>query len=385
MVLQRSRVTAVLISMITTMIMAFVFLIQSAAADTIYTVRPGDTLAAIARRYGTTIQALAAANHIVNPNLIYVNQVLVIPSGSSPPPAVTPVPAPPTPGTTYVVQRGDTLFRISIRFGVPVQIIAQANGLTNINLIYVGQTLTIPGSTAPAPVPTQPPAPPAPPPTTSPVPTALPNPTTPAPSPTPPAPAPSGVNLLPNHSFEDGWYNQNGIPELQLPVHWIFEWDEGTNPFNSAPWSNWVRPETRVLSTAFLPPFEHPLYIYDGRYTVKIFKGSGAISGRLMTDVTLNPGTYVFTVNIFPDLVHTYENGRKIWAPDPYSGELRFIVGSGGSSWILPTFGQKNTLSHTFTVNTMQPIRVGLAMRGRYALVNNGWFMDDWSLVKVGN
>jgi LysM repeat protein len=370
MVLQRNKITAVLILIV----MALTFLVQSvAAADTTYTVQPGDTLAAIARRFGTTIQALATANHIVNPDLIYVNQTLVVPNGSSDPTPVTvPVPSLPTPGTTYVVQRGDTLFSISLRFGVSVQAIAQASGLTNINLIYVGQTLTIPGSTAPAPIPTQPPAPATPIPATT-------------PSPTTPAPAPSGVNQLPNHSFEDGWYNQNGIPELQLPIHWIFEWDEGTNPFDSAPWSDFVRPETRVLSAAYLPANEHPLYIYDGSHTVKIFKGNGAISFRLMTDVTLGPGTYVFRINVFPDMVSGYANGQKVFAADPNSGELRFIVGNGGSNWILPIFGQKNTLSHTFTVNTTQTIRVGVAMRGRYALANNGWFMDDWSLVKVGN
>lgn len=375
MMLQRNKKWAAIVLILVTL----VFLVQSVAADTSYVVRPGDTLAAIARRFDTTIQALAEVNHIINPNLIYVNQVLIIPTeSSSPPPVSPPAPNPTTPGSTYVVQRGDTLFAISLRFGVSAQAIAQANGISNVNLIYVGQTLTIPGTATATPVPTQPPAPTVP----TPVPTA-----TPAPNPTtpPPAPAPSGVNLLPNPSFEEGWYNQNGIPELQLPVRWTFEWDAGTNPFNSDPWNDFVRPETRVLSTAFLPSSEHPLYIYDGIYTVKIFKGSGAISFRLLTDVTLSPGTYVFKVNVFPDLVHAYENGQKVWAPDPYSGELRFIVGSGGSNWILPTFGQKNTLTHTFTVNTAQTIRVGVAMRGRYALVNNGWFMDDWSLVKVGN
>ncbi len=343
--------------------------VQSVAADTTYTVRRGDTLAAIARQFGTTIQAIAEANHIINPNLIYVNQVLVIPTGdsSSPAPTNPPAPAPTTPGTTYVVQRGDSLFGISLRFGVPVQTIAQANGISNINLIYVGQPLTIPGQSAPAPNPTAP------------------VPTQPPPVSTTPAPVPTGGNLLPNPSFEAGWYNQNGIPELQLPVQWLFEWDEGDNPFGSEPWSDFVRPETRVLSSAFLPVAEQPLFIYDGSHTIKIFKGSGAISFRLMTDVTLNPGTYRFTMNVFPDLVHTYENGQKVWAPDPYSGEVRFIVGSGGSGWLLPTFGQKNTLNHTFTINSPQTIRVGVAMRGRYALVNNGWFMDDWSLVKIGN
>jgi LysM repeat protein len=354
--------------LILTFLVLMIF-VQSAAADTTYTVRRGDTLSAIARRYGTTIQAIADANHIINPNLIYVNQVLIIPTDSNPAPSNPPAPVPTTPGTTYVVQRGDSLFGLSLRFGVPVQILAQVNGISNINLIYAGQPLTIPGQSPPAPNPT------------APVPTSPP----PSPVPATPVPVPSGANLLLNPSFEAGWYNQNGIPELQLPAQWSFEWDEGDNPFGSEPWSDFVRPETRVLPAAFLPVAEHPLFIYDGSHTVKIFKGSGAISFRLMTDVTLNPGTYQFTINVFPDLVHTYENGQKVWAPDPYSGEVRFIVGSGGSGWILPAFGQKNTLTHTFTINSPQTIRVGVAMRGRYALVNNGWFMDDWSLIKIGN
>lgn len=354
---QRNNTRLILILLVLTLLITT----QTVNADTTYTVQPGDTLAAIARRFDTTIQALAAANHIINPNLIYAYQVLVIPTGGSSPAPTTPAPAPTTPTTTYVVQPGDSLFRVALRFGVSVQAIAQANGLTNVNFIYAGQTLTIPGSTTPAPAPTSP-----------------------SPAPTP-APVPSGANWLPNPSFEEGWYNQNGIPELQLPVHWTLEWDEGDNPFGSEPWSDFVRPETRVLSTAFLPAREHPLYIYDGSYTVKIFKGNGALSTRLMTAVTLTPGTYVFTVNVFPDLVHTYENGQKVWAPDPYSGEVRFIVANGGSNWLLPTFGQKNTLTHTFSVTSAQTIRVGVALRGRYALVNNGWFVDDWSLVKIGN
>jgi len=64
-----------------------------------YVVQPGDTLTRIAARFQTTVQALAQANNIVNPNLIYVGQVLVIPGagpiGPTPvPPQVTPVPPP---------------------------------------------------------------------------------------------------------------------------------------------------------------------------------------------------------------------------------------------------------------------------------------------------
>ena len=134
--------------------LAFLFTaVTAAAADTSYVVQWGDTLASIARRFNTTYMAIAQANNIVNPNLIYAGQTLIIPTdGGTPPPAPPPAPGP---GTTYTVQPGDTLYRISVRFGVTVQAIAQANGIRNINLIYVGQVLQIPGSGG-----TPPPAPP---------------------------------------------------------------------------------------------------------------------------------------------------------------------------------------------------------------------------------
>jgi hypothetical protein len=137
------------------------------------------------------------------------------------------------------------------------------------------------------------------------------------------------------------------------------------------------------LPSSFLPSHEHDLFIFDGNQTVKVFKGNGAISYRLYQNVTIQPGTYRLEIGVFPDLVTGYSNGHKVWPADPSAGEVRFIVGSGGSGWITPAFGQKNVLSHTFTVNTNQTIRIGLAARGRYALANNGWFVDAWSLKRI--
>lgn len=201
-------------------------------------------------------------------------------------------------------------------------------------------------------------------------------------------PVPGALNWLPNPSFEEGWYHPDGIQELQVPNSWLFDWDEGENPLDSSPWNVFVRPESRLLNKVFLPPEEHDLFIWDGDYTVKIFKGYGSVSFRLTTNVPLAAGSYLFQINLFPDLVVGYtDDGEKIWAPDPHSGEVRFIVngpvrGDDGL-WILPVFGQKNTLQYVFTVTEARVVEVGMAFRGRWAIQNNGWFMDDWSLTAL--
>lgn len=137
------------------------------------------------------------------------------------------------------------------------------------------------------------------------------------------------------------------------------------------------------MSRPFLPPQEHDLFIWDGDQTVKVFKGYGAINFRLLADVHLNPGTYVLRVNVFPDLVDAYESGTKVWAPDPLSGQVHLIVGDEETPWVLPTFGQKNTFTHTFTVEEEQTVRLGVGIRGPWAITNNGWFLDDWGLYRA--
>lgn len=207
---------------------------------------------------------------------------------------------------------------------------------------------------------------------------------TPTPTPRPIiTPVPGAPNLLPNPSFEDGWSHPGGIAEIQVPLQWRLAWDEGENPLDPQPWNVFVRPESRLLSRDFLPKDEHDLFLWDGQWTVKIFKGSGALSYRLSTDVHLAPGTYLLNINIFPDLVVGYTDGEKIWAPDPLSGEVRFVVNGQASNWILPTFGQKNTLQTVIKVTHEQDLEVTVAIRGRWAIENNGWFMDDWSLTRM--
>lgn len=121
---------------------------SSPSSSGVHVVQRGENLYRVALRYGTTVQALAAANGIANPNRVYVGQRLVIPGrGAAPAPPAQPTPS----GRTHTVRRGDTLSGIALRHGVSTWALAQANGIRNPSLIYVGQVLRIPsgGSSTP--------------------------------------------------------------------------------------------------------------------------------------------------------------------------------------------------------------------------------------------
>jgi LysM repeat protein len=104
------------------------------AEPTTYVVQQGDTLYSIARRFGTTVDAIKAANGLTG-NTISVGQRLTIPGGT----VQTPAPG----GTVHVVQQGDTLYSIARRYNTTVQAIMVANGLSNTRIV-VGQQLRIP-------------------------------------------------------------------------------------------------------------------------------------------------------------------------------------------------------------------------------------------------
>jgi LysM repeat protein len=115
-------------------------LVTPAFADTSYVVQPGDTLTRIAARFGVTVQAIADANRLANPNAIVVGQTLTIPDGQPAPVAGA------TTSSTYIVQPGDSLSRLAARFNVTVDALVAANGLTTTTL-QIGQVLTVPGAT----------------------------------------------------------------------------------------------------------------------------------------------------------------------------------------------------------------------------------------------
>jgi murein DD-endopeptidase MepM/ murein hydrolase activator NlpD len=113
-------------------------------STTTYIVQAGDTLSLIARRYNTTVRAVAELNGILNPNLIYVGQRLLIPNSGDSTPLLSQI---------HIVQPGETLTRIASRYETTISAIVAANDLANPSLIFVGQRLVIPGSTPSTPLP----------------------------------------------------------------------------------------------------------------------------------------------------------------------------------------------------------------------------------------
>jgi hypothetical protein len=64
---------------------------------------------------------------------------------------------------------------------------------------------------------------------------------------------------------------------------------------------------------------------------------------------------------------------------------VQLLADGGEGGWIFVAFGRKNTYTYQFTIAEARTVTVGAAIRGRWAIMNNGWFMDDWRLVRVGD
>ncbi len=166
--------------------------------DCVHEIRVGDTLFQLSLAYGVTVDQIAIASGIANPDRIGVGQHVTIPecgtTGFIPPatsfPTATQDPAtlPPTPdstelavaaveesrselvqqaqasllnnaqteaeagfsaqlapaGGTYTVQQNDTLFEIALRFGTSVEALASMNGIANVDDISAGDILSLP-------------------------------------------------------------------------------------------------------------------------------------------------------------------------------------------------------------------------------------------------
>jgi LysM repeat protein len=119
-----------------------------------YTVQDGDSLSAIAERFGVSPEEIAAANNITDPTSLAVGQVLIIPGatvdgddsdvlGATEAPPTTPTP-PAGEQQVYIVQDGDIPETIAAQFGITAEELMAANGITDPTSLQIGQELIIP-------------------------------------------------------------------------------------------------------------------------------------------------------------------------------------------------------------------------------------------------
>jgi len=128
----------------------------AAARPATYTVKPGDTVYAIAARYGLRTVDVLSWNGLTWRSVIYPGQKLRLsgaaaPAASAPQPAAAPAPA--SAAKTHTVVRGDTVYAIARKYKTTVSAIISANRLSASATIHPGQRLKVGGAAAISPVP----------------------------------------------------------------------------------------------------------------------------------------------------------------------------------------------------------------------------------------
>jgi len=112
----------------------------------IHTVGSGDTVSALARHYGVPVSLVTRMNPGLNPDLIRLGQRLAIPAfkETSPYKAEHADTGKLVFGASYTVVKGDTLWSISLRYGVQPEVLAEHNKMNLDSLLHEGMTLLVP-------------------------------------------------------------------------------------------------------------------------------------------------------------------------------------------------------------------------------------------------
>lgn len=100
-----------------------------------YIVEPGNTLWGISIEYGTTVEDIATLNNIINPNLIFPGEKLIIPVSTNDIKI--------SKYSIYTIRWGDTLTGISEKYNIPIRTLIKLNGIANPNLIYAGSKIKV--------------------------------------------------------------------------------------------------------------------------------------------------------------------------------------------------------------------------------------------------
>jgi membrane-bound lytic murein transglycosylase D len=112
----------------------------------LYTIRSGDTLSALARHYEVSVSLIEKFNPGVRPQTLRIGSALVIPALKDKKPYSPPASPAETLifSDTYSVVRGDTLWSISLRYGIQPEVLAERNGLEISSIIREGMELKVP-------------------------------------------------------------------------------------------------------------------------------------------------------------------------------------------------------------------------------------------------
>ncbi|MCM3781055.1 muramidase family protein [Microbacterium hydrocarbonoxydans] len=132
--------------------------VTTAPAGASHVVVSGDTVYGIAQKYGTTVDAVLAANGLTHSSIIHPGQTLAVSGAPAPAAAPPATPPPPAATQTHVVAAGDTLFGIAQKYGTTTAALFALNGLSTGSIIYPGQSIAVAGAPAPAPAATPVPA-----------------------------------------------------------------------------------------------------------------------------------------------------------------------------------------------------------------------------------
>lgn len=116
-----------------------------------YIVRTGETLSSIAWKYNTTVYDLLRLNNLYNQNVVYVGQRICVPFGRGYAPQPASYSQPVVAPYYHTVTSGETLSSIADYYGVNYWNLMQANNLQNPGFIWAGQRLVIPGYQPPQP------------------------------------------------------------------------------------------------------------------------------------------------------------------------------------------------------------------------------------------
>lgn len=214
-----------------------------------------------------------------------------------------------------------------------------------------------------------------------------------------PALAQSGPNLLENPGFENGHYNQDGIPQITVPNGWRMYWSNDEKIFGG----EWVttRPETIVWNIKGAPAGEEYFW-KDGAYTMKVFNSWAPMWAAMAQDVeNLQVGRkYRLSVPIYIDVFADYEGGKKIAPPPEQRGRAKIRLGAGpvGATWrdetaigysgwwtdasVDPFYQAYPVFVYDFTA-TQPNMTVFIEMASAYPFPNNGFFFDTPSLVAL--